>query len=186
MVAPRHLRTVSPPSPSGVVAPEAVACVPHVAQAAYKAATNHADSNLAPTHPIRLGLALNYSVFLYEVCPSTPCIAHRSHASGPPAGSVMGGGTGGQGDRGRQRGVNGGTNEGACGGSEGLEASTDGGLLMLQPRLTQPQRSHPSPPPEAPARPSTPPACWPSAWAFRRCCCRWTSPNPYPDPNPLS
>jgi len=37
------------------------------AEAAYKAATDHADSNLAPTHPIRLGLALNYSVFLYEV-----------------------------------------------------------------------------------------------------------------------
>jgi len=33
----------------------------------YKAATETASSGLAPTHPIRLGLALNYSVFLYEV-----------------------------------------------------------------------------------------------------------------------
>jgi len=36
------------------------------ASKAYKEATEAAGS-LAPTHPIRLGLALNYSVFLYEV-----------------------------------------------------------------------------------------------------------------------
>merc|ERR1719389_1241060 len=36
------------------------------ADEAYNQATQ-AASSLAPTHPIRLGLALNYSVFLYEV-----------------------------------------------------------------------------------------------------------------------
>lgn len=34
---------------------------------AYKEAENIASNELAPTHPIRLGLALNYSVFMYEV-----------------------------------------------------------------------------------------------------------------------
>ncbi|KAI3629365.1 hypothetical protein MIR68_012570 [Amoeboaphelidium protococcarum] len=37
------------------------------AHQAYKAATEIATTELAPTHPIRLGLALNYSVFNYEI-----------------------------------------------------------------------------------------------------------------------
>merc|ERR1712151_92157 len=37
------------------------------ARAAYADAAAVAEKDLAVTHPIRLGLALNYSVFMYEV-----------------------------------------------------------------------------------------------------------------------
>lgn len=37
------------------------------AHESYKSATEVASTELAPTHPIRLGLALNYSVFNYEI-----------------------------------------------------------------------------------------------------------------------
>merc|ERR1719502_1953648 len=37
------------------------------ARAAYEEAKQVADKDLVVTHPIRLGLALNYSVFMYEV-----------------------------------------------------------------------------------------------------------------------
>ena len=42
---------------------------------AYKNATDIATSDLKTTHPIRLGLALNFSVFYYEVMndPSKAC-----------------------------------------------------------------------------------------------------------------
>lgn len=37
------------------------------AQKAYQEALDVAKAKMAPTHPIRLGLALNYSVFFYEI-----------------------------------------------------------------------------------------------------------------------
>ncbi|XP_047338079.1 14-3-3 protein 9-like [Impatiens glandulifera] len=43
---------------------------------AYEAATTTAESDLPPTHPIRLGLALNFSVFYYEIMNSPERACH--------------------------------------------------------------------------------------------------------------
>lgn len=43
---------------------------------AYQAASNTAGTDLAPTHPIRLGLALNFSVFYYEIMNSPERACH--------------------------------------------------------------------------------------------------------------
>merc|ERR1712039_969781 len=50
------------------------------ARQAYEAAKQVADKDLVVTHPIRLGLALNYSVFQYEVLqqPDEACKMARS------------------------------------------------------------------------------------------------------------
>ena len=42
----------------------------------YKSATDIAQTELAPTHPIRLGLALNFSVFYYEILNSPDRACH--------------------------------------------------------------------------------------------------------------
>lgn len=46
------------------------------AHEAYKSATEIAQTELPPTHPIRLGLALNFSVFYYEILNSPDRACH--------------------------------------------------------------------------------------------------------------
>ncbi|KAH8149052.1 uncharacterized protein LAJ45_07028 [Morchella importuna] len=48
----------------------------HAAHEAYKNATDVAQTELTPTHPIRLGLALNFSVFYYEILNSPDRACH--------------------------------------------------------------------------------------------------------------
>lgn len=61
------------------------------ALASYKCATDIAEHDLPPTHPIRLGLALNFSVFFYEIynspvrlictCPACEVVATFRHVT---------------------------------------------------------------------------------------------------------
>merc|ERR1712146_756207 len=55
------------------------------ARLSYEEAHKVAEKDLAVTHPIRLGLALNYSVFQYEVLqnPDRPAKWHALHSRMP-------------------------------------------------------------------------------------------------------
>jgi len=55
-------------------------------QKAYQEAFDIAKSKMQPTHPIRLGLALNFSVFYYEIInsPARAChLAKQVHPKFP-------------------------------------------------------------------------------------------------------
>lgn len=59
---------------------------------AYKAATEVAQTELPPTHPIRLGLALNFSVFYYEIlnAPDLACHLAKQAFDDAIAGELLG------------------------------------------------------------------------------------------------
>ncbi|KAH7267258.1 14-3-3 protein-domain-containing protein [Fusarium redolens] len=59
---------------------------------AYKAATEVAQTELPPTHPIRLGLALNFSVFYYEIlnAPDQACHLAKQAFDDAIAGTTRG------------------------------------------------------------------------------------------------
>ena len=52
---------------------------------AYKAASDIAMTELPPTHPIRLGLALNFSVFYYEILNSPDRVCRLAKAASDDA-----------------------------------------------------------------------------------------------------
>lgn len=56
---------------------------------AYEAATATAEADLPPTHPIRLGLALNFSVFYYEIMNSSERACHLARVAFDDAISEM-------------------------------------------------------------------------------------------------
>ncbi|PWA87643.1 14-3-3 domain-containing protein [Artemisia annua] len=52
-------------------------------QKVYKAATSIAESDLPPTNPIKVALALNFSIFLYEIIHlSVVCLTKKSQSQG--------------------------------------------------------------------------------------------------------
>ena len=53
-----------------------IAAVVEDSQKAYQEAFDIAKSKMQPTHPIRLGLALNFSVFYYEIINSPARACH--------------------------------------------------------------------------------------------------------------
>jgi 14-3-3 protein beta/theta/zeta len=59
-----------------VATPDSKADVIAESQKAYQAALDIAKDQMQPTHPIRLGLALNYSVFFYEILNSPDRACH--------------------------------------------------------------------------------------------------------------
>ncbi|PVH90224.1 14-3-3 protein [Periconia macrospinosa] len=61
---------------------------------AYQTATEIAQPELAPTHPIRLGLALNFSVFYYEILNSPDLACHLAKQAFVDATDPLPGGPG--------------------------------------------------------------------------------------------